>query len=391
VACYDRALELTPDDILPDYEKWRIIAILGNQPFPWNLHYHKADILAELGRLEEAIESCDQALKFLGDENIEKKHYVYKRKIKVLKELGTLQEALEGCDEALARDPADKNLYRYKVKILIELGRYEEAARTLTRASETGVENAPSYAVQIRAHLDHDEYEKAELYADVAVAFYPNDAGVLRMKGRTSTFLGKYDDALAYYDRALALDADDITAWWWKGYIFLYLGEPEAALECLERVFELYPDLTGIWEPKGTAYFMLDEYAQARAAFEKELALRARDEDILLHLYVVDRADGRSGVERLRPLLQSPKDTWKKDIGRFLAGETSTEDLLTKAGADKSLLCEAHCYIGYKCKFDGDAVAARRHFEEAVATEVRQPLEYILSQHELRRLGVAGE
>ncbi len=407
VAYYDRALELTPEKMLPDYEGERIITILG-QPPAWSLHNQKADILAVLGRREEAIESYDQALKFLGYENVEKKHAVYESKIKALKELGKLEEALEGCDKALARDPADKNLYRYKVKVLIELGRYEEAARTLARASETGVENALSYVVQIEVHLEHDEYEKAELYADVAAAFYPDDARVLRMKGWTSTLLGKYDEGLEYYDRALALDADDIRAWNCKVYTLLYLGEPKAALQCVERVLELEPDYSGLWNPKGAAYFMLGEYAQARASFEKELHLippdrfvaaitrvwqtgeqlpPPHDEHTYLRLHIVDRADGRSGVESLRPLLESPDDTWEKDIGRFLAGEIGAEDLLTVAGADKSLLCEGHCYVGFKYKFDGDAAAARRHFEEAVATEARRPLEYILAQYELRRRG----
>jgi hypothetical protein len=39
----------------------------------------------------------------------------------------------------------------------------------------------------------------------------------------------------------------------------------------------------------------------------------------------------------------------------------------------------------------GDDAGARRHFEEAVATEARRYPEYILAQHELRRLDAARE
>ncbi len=54
-------------------------------------------------------------------------------------------------------------------------------------------------------------------------------------------------------------------------------------------------------------------------------------------------------------------------------------------------MCAAHFLIGYRNKLDGDAVGARRHFEEAVATEARRYPGYILSKHELRRLDATGE
>jgi tetratricopeptide (TPR) repeat protein len=389
LACYDRALELTPDEILPNYEEGRILAIFG-QLFPWSLHKRKADILAELGRLEEAIESYDRALEFLGDGNIERKKYVYKSKIKVLKESGALEEALGKCDDALARDPDDRSLYFYRLELLTELGRNDEAARTLARAAEMGFEDADSFIAKFYEYAGRGEYEKAESYSGAALALRPNDLEALILNGWALIYAGKYDDALDCADRALALDADSAGGWGLKGVALLLTGEAEAALGCLERALELDAEQPTVHLMKGAVYFMQDKYAQARAAFERCLAFDGY-EYALLYLYIVDRADGQAGVERLGPLLASQDDLWGRDIARFLASETGAEDLLATAGDDKTLLCEGHCYIGYKNKLDGDAAAARRHFEEAVAAGARHYLGYILSEYELRRLGAARE
>jgi tetratricopeptide (TPR) repeat protein len=389
LAYYDRALELTPDDILPDYEEERILAIFAIQPFPWILHKRKADILAELGRRKEAIESYDQALKFLGDGNLKRKSFVYKSKIKVLKEAGALEEALEKCDDALARDPADKSLYSYRVELLTELGRYDEAARTLARAAEMGFEDADSYVAKFIEYAGRGEYEKGALYSGAALALKPNDRAILILNGWALLYAGKYDGALECADRALALDAA-ADAWGLKGVALLLAGEAEAGLGCLDRALELDAEQPTVHLMRGAVYLMQDKYAQARAAYESCLAFDGY-EYVLLYLYIVDRADGRSGVERLGPLLESQDDPWGRDIARFLAGEIGAEDLLATAGDDKTLRCEGHCYVGYKNKLDGDAAAARRHFEEAVAAGARHYVGYILSEHELRRLDAAGE
>jgi len=388
---YDRALKLYKDGCPSlqlsdaDEEKTRRVLLV--------LIDERVKALRELGRFEEAADGFDLLFELepdCGD--------AYRAKIEALKEFGTPERVLGTYDEALARYSAagdlsrDKarDLCRGKAEFLMGLGRSEEAGQTLTRAAEIGLEDFDSFAVRGYEYVDRGEYAKAILYVDAALSLDPDHAGVLNQKGLALTLSGKYDDAIECYDRASALKADYADPWRLKGMTLLYLGEVEAALECLDRAFELNPELTEGLLLMGTAYFMQGSYAQARAAFEKSLALEGYIY-VSFYLYLVDRAEGREGVERLRPLLESQDDTWSREIARFLAGETGADDLLAKAGADKSVLCEAHCYIGYKFKFDGDAAAARHHFEEAVATEVSRYLQYALALHELRRLGAARE
>ena len=111
----------------------------------------------------------------------------------------------------------------------------------------------------------------------------------------------------------------------------------------------------------------------------------------LLYLYLIDRAEGLPGTARLEPLLDAPPDPWPGKISLFLIGRISTDDLLAAAEGARGLSCEAHLFIGYKNKFDGDDAAARRHFGEAVATGRYDLAEYSLARYELRRLAAGGE
>ncbi len=365
LAWYERGLTLEPDDAF---------LLLG-----------KAIALHEMGKSTEALESLDRALASEPGQGL-----IYKAKIAVLEDTGKLEEAVETCNEALAHTRGDRDLYRYKAESLVESGRYEEAARTLTRAAEMGFEDADSFVERAKEFLEYGDYETGASYAGAALALRPNDVGVLTLNGWALTFVEKYDDALECADRALALDAGRGATWTLKGVTLLHVGEAEAALPCFDRALELNVEQPDVYQLRGAAYFMQDKYAEARAAFESCLAFDGF-EYVLLYLYVVDRVEGRAGVERLRPLLESQDDPWGRAIARFLAGETGADDLLTSAGADKYLRCEGYYYIGYKNKLDGDAAAARGHFEEAVATEGRHHLGYILSKHELRRSVAAGE
>lgn len=424
----------------------------------------KIKTLKELGKFEEAVESCDEAIKkydeyatsshdpYFEEEYPRILYHPYLEKIDALKELGRLEKALGTYDEALTRFPGYEDFARGKGDLLLELGRHEEAVASYEeafigdrdysydelieagqneytfenylaavtyfnaaarfkpkyarlykvisglwrdlgrdeiaasyseRAEELELEIRRSYIEPGEEYLARDDYAKAISCFDAALADYPVHDEAFTMKGRALTLLGRYDEALACFENVPGYFVYDTDTQRFKGITLLHLGEPEEALACLERAFRDNPESKDGWRLRGIAYFMLDDYAQARAALEKAFELTGDDHD-LLYLYVVDRADGRPASERLRSLLESQADTWEKDVGRFLAGETGREGLVAKAGGDESLLCEGYCYIGYKNKFDGDDAAAQRHFKAAVATEARRPLEYIWAEHELR-------
>jgi tetratricopeptide (TPR) repeat protein len=218
----------------------------------------------------------------------------------------------------------------------------------------------------------------------------PRNARAWSGKGLALYLLGRYDDAIACYDRVLALDAGDPHAWNVKGKILLLKGDARAARECIDRALAQAPSSPETLFSKGMTYFAEAKYDEARPYFE-ELSGAAGPPYYLLYLYLIDTAEGRVRTDRLHPLLEYPSDNGLKKISLFLVGRMGAEDLLAAAAADKSLLCEAHFFIGYKNKLGGDAAGARRHFEEAVATEARRYPGYILSKHELRRLNAARE
>jgi tetratricopeptide (TPR) repeat protein len=356
-----------------------------------NLSRGKGDVLLELGRHEEAVAAYEEA--FIGDRD-----YSYEELIEAGQNeyiLKNYVEAVTYFNAAARSKPKYGLLYKVIGGVWRDLGQEEIAASYFERGEELELEIERPYIEPGEECFARGEYEKAASYFDAAFAHYPTHDYAATMKGAALTLSGKYDEALECFEPEWEYDTTEESLVWLSAATdLLVIGEAEAMLRCLERARELDPGIIDVWLYRGVAYFMLDEYARARAALEEYLTEYGYD-DIFLWLYLVDRADGRSGLERLRPLLESQDGAWERDKARFLADEMDAEDLLTKAGDNKSLLCEGHCYIGYKYKFDGDAAAARRHFEEAVAAvatgAVKPYPEYGLARRELRRLDAAGE
>jgi tetratricopeptide (TPR) repeat protein len=240
------------------------------------------------------------------------------------------------------------------------------------------------------AWLVLERYEKAASYFDAVSELAPDYAPAWERRAWALGLMGRYEAALECADRALALNARDPDAWNTKGKILLFSGEAAAARECFDRALARYPSSPEALLAKGVTYFAEAKYDQARPYFE-ELTGAGGSQHYLLYLYFIDRAGGRVRTDRLQPLLETPPDSWPKDISLFLVGGNSAEDLLAEAAGDEALLCEAHFFIGYKNKLDGDAAGARRHFGEAVATGQIDTAEYYLARYELRRSAAKGE
>jgi tetratricopeptide (TPR) repeat protein len=351
-------------------------------------YFRKAESLVELGKLEEALEVYDEALaRYAGDDFI---YLVYDGKAEALAELGKWEEAVETYGQAIYHGPE----YRVKNPLLegiicLKGERYAEAIAYFEAAAKTDPDNYNLYHQIGLAWLALERYEKAASYFDAASELAPDYAPAWERKAWALGLMGRYEAALECADRALALEADDPDAWNTKGKVLLLKGDARAARECFDRALARYPSSAEALLSRATTYFAEGRYDDARPYFE-ELSGAGGHPFYLLYLYLVDRGEGRPGTGRLEPLLEPPADTWPKNVALFLAGRISAEDLLAEAAGDKERLCEAHFFIGYENKLDGDAAGARRHFEEAVGTGQVDAAEYCLARYELQRSGAAA-
>jgi tetratricopeptide (TPR) repeat protein len=120
IACYDKALEINPDDATA------VTAWLG-----------KGSALYSLDKYKEAIECYDKALEINLDYD-QAKYMIWLGKGAAFNELGKYKEAIECYDKALEINPDDATAWHSKSIALGKLGRYEEAIKCYMKARELG-------------------------------------------------------------------------------------------------------------------------------------------------------------------------------------------------------------------------------------------------------------
>jgi superkiller protein 3 len=371
VKWYDRALSLRP--------------FIARGHF----HYDKGKALAKLGRYEEALELYDEALPYLKDSDIA--FIVYEKRADALAHLGRWEEAVEDYGHSIDRTPTSRaNDPSSAGDAEYDEENYAKAIAYFEAAAETDPDDSALKFKLGVSWLALGFCEKAVSYFDDATELAPDDGLAWNYKAWTLGLTGRYETALECADRALALDADDPNAWITKGKILILAGDAGGARRCFDRGSAQDPSSAEALSSMGLTYFVEAKYDEARPYYER-LTGPGGSPYGLIFLYLIDRAEGRPGAARLQPLLDAPPYPWLGRLCRFLSGGISADDLLAAAEGDRMSTCEAHFFIGYINKLDGDDAAARRHFEEAVAVGRYEQAEYSLARYELARTRGAGE
>ncbi len=145
----------------------RYVQQRSEDAFAWSL---QGELLYNLGRYEQAIESYDQAIALKPDDA-----NAWNNRGNSLDDLGRYEQAIESYDQAIALKPDDANAWNNRGISLDNLGRYEQAIE--------------SY--------------------DQAIALKPDDAIAWYNRGISLKNLGRYEQAIESYDQAIALRPDD--------------------------------------------------------------------------------------------------------------------------------------------------------------------------------------
>ncbi|GHO98645.1 hypothetical protein KSF_086930 [Reticulibacter mediterranei] len=156
--------------------------------------------LAELGRLEEALLTFEQAI-YLDFNDATAYYYAGH----ALRDLERFKEALLAYEQAIRLDPNDPRAYFSKGGVLERLGRAEEALLA---------------------------YEQA-------IRLDPNDPRVYYNKGGVLGQLGKAEEALLALEQAIRLDPNDADAYYYKGSVLRQLGRFKEAEQAEQKRREL--------------------------------------------------------------------------------------------------------------------------------------------------------
>ncbi|MDQ1281477.1 MAG: hypothetical protein QG670_2742 [Thermoproteota archaeon] len=155
--------------------------------------------LDSMGKLDEALESFDEALKIERDIPV-----IWNNRGIILQKMGKLKEALESFDKALKLRGDDSKAWFNRGNVLFIIDRFKEALESYDKALK----------------LDPKSFE------------------VWNNRGMSLQKMGKLNEAIKSYAKALSLKTDYAGAWYNLGNVLGSLGRLGEALDALEEALK---------------------------------------------------------------------------------------------------------------------------------------------------------
>ncbi len=149
---------------------------------------------------KEALNDCDMLIKLRSDTK------GLERKCIVLQSMGRLQDALDVCDKALKDNPKSGIIWQYKTSIYIEQKDDANAMKCLTKLIEVMPGNATNYHVRANYYLQQGKYDLAIQDLNQAVKIQSGDPEPLIIRGDAYRASKRYAEAIADYSKAIKMD-----------------------------------------------------------------------------------------------------------------------------------------------------------------------------------------
>jgi tetratricopeptide (TPR) repeat protein len=220
--------------------------------------------------------------------------------------------------------------------------------------------------------------------------------------------MGRTSEAVTGLLKTIEIDPDYPDAHYVLGVILTRSGRPEEAIPYLDKAVErtLSPTSRELGSTPAAAISALadaqamnGEYARAAELYARVLGdyrNAATPYTELSHLVNTWRSEGSEAAMRVLRDRDGSDDAWPAPVFRFLAGETTAEELVNEAelrvagrgdeGQRSPRLCEAHYYVGMRDLIEGREQDARRSFEACMATQSVNHSQYHMARHELQRM-----
>ncbi|MFB9243778.1 PEP-CTERM system TPR-repeat protein PrsT [Massilia antarctica] len=189
--------------------------------------------------------------------------------------LGSMPQAEQHLRKYLAAMPEHRYARKLMVSTLLKMGQTTEALTQLTPMLESGKDDVQLLALAGEAYMQAHDYGKATAYFEQASTLAPNAAGL-----RTSLALGKLatgDDARAVseLEQSTKLDAKSPKAAVLLVMTELRMKRYDKALAAAKALETAQPADPMVQNLKGGVYLGMNDLANARASFDKALALKA--------------------------------------------------------------------------------------------------------------------
>jgi tetratricopeptide (TPR) repeat protein len=230
---------------------------------------HRANALADLHRLEEAVENFDVALGLKPD-FVE----AHVGRGFALLELERPRAALESFERAIALRGATLAAPHYgRAAALLALGRAAEALQSSDLALGLRPDVAEGLIHRAAALRLLQRPAEALQVCEQAISRLPQCARTFAIQGAALADLARNEESLASFERSLELQPDDAMAHNGRGSVLLTLCRPQEALASFECACSLRPQFAIAHNNRGVALGQLSEFGAAGRCYQRAIEL----------------------------------------------------------------------------------------------------------------------
>jgi tetratricopeptide (TPR) repeat protein len=237
------------------------------------LRYNRAQVLAGLGQVEEAI--ADYRAVIAEDPHYCEYHFDLAN---LLRKAARDDEALAEYETAMRLSPPFPELYYNRADLLASRGQEESAVADFTYVLELDPGYTDAYVNLAGLLADLGDHDSAAGVIEEGLAVAPDNPLLHTLCARLALEEGDTDRAASALDRALAVDAGPTEAWALLGTLRYEEGDLAGAVDALSRALDDGPDAV-IHFNRGAVHQELESWERAIADFTSALELDPGDAD----------------------------------------------------------------------------------------------------------------
>ncbi len=188
--------------------------------------------------------------------------------------LGSTQQAEQHLKKYLEKNPG--NLYATKLlaSALLKNGQGQQAIATLAPALKNEVKDPHLYMLAGESYMQAKDYSKAEEFFEKANAIAPGTAFVHAALGMSKLGQGDNERAILELEKATSMDAKAAQPGIVLVMTHMRMKEFDKAFAAIQKLEKEQPDNPIVHNLKGGVYLGKKDTANARASFEKAVALQ---------------------------------------------------------------------------------------------------------------------
>ncbi len=241
--------------------------------FPHNINFkiRKAQVLANLGRLNEALALLMQFDKMLSDDL----EFVL-TKASVHSQMRDSKTAIKYFEKAIdLAEPEEKDeIYLDLSAEYQNMGNFEQAIKILQKAIAFNPENEPAvHELAYCYDLTNDMPSAIQCYSSY-LDIRPYSFTTWYNLGNAFSKAENYDKALWAYDYCTIISEDFASAYFNMGNIYLVLEKFEKAIECFERCIQIDGEDAMALDYIAEAYEHMEEYELAMHYYKRSIELQ---------------------------------------------------------------------------------------------------------------------